>query len=557
MTFPSPWPARTKSNPLSWVVGKTRDNWLEVEKCQLVLFVGGRLVWQSVTFPVGYEHPVIPAVHRRKGEKIALYLYFSTFRRGYPYTARTRLPHIVDDLKKSGRVRVKLPVVRTGSKRSSAVLPVAVQKVRNSVQPRDHPRSSRMGVQKSSPSRPNPEVQNTPCLHVTEFSNRDDTFTSVTNDSYELYRRTWSGIRTPGFAKLRKSQYPVNPHTVAITVVKSNVLDDSSFVTEHDSGQPGGALFQEFTKFTTQYSAPAVLAVPLSLARTKAIKSLTEKAEGDMAANIAQDCAQIGQTVALIANTAGRIHKSVASLRRGNIPGALSALASSHIPRVKGKGPSAAKTIAINWLELQYAWKPLLQDIDGAMRALAKLNHASDQVRRVTASGTSQDQTEAPIPFFHDGSKVAGKHTVFTETSCRYAMRYRIDSHLQSFLGQTGFTNPINLGWEILPFSFVVDWFIPIGPYLESLSSFAGMSFVDGSETMFTRESVNSAVNISTVSFGQFLLSGGSFQRDSILLSRTKLVSFPGQAFPSIFKNGLASTTHAANAIALMKSVFG
>jgi len=34
-----------------------------------------------------------------------------------------------------------------------------------------------------------------------------------------------------------------------------------------------------------------------------------------------------------------------------------------------------------------------------------------------------------------------------------------------------GLTDPLSVLWEITPYSFVVDWFIPIGTYLENLNT--------------------------------------------------------------------------------------
>jgi hypothetical protein len=40
------------------------------------------------------------------------------------------------------------------------------------------------------------------------------------------------------------------------------------------------------------------------------------------------------------------------------------------------------------------------------------------------------------------------------------------------------------VAWELVPFSFVLDWFIPIGSYLSQLDASAGMEFLGGSTTV-------------------------------------------------------------------------
>jgi hypothetical protein len=39
-----------------------------------------------------------------------------------------------------------------------------------------------------------------------------------------------------------------------------------------------------------------------------------------------------------------------------------------------------------------------------------------------------------------------------------------------SFGRSLGLTDPLSVVWEIIPYSFVVDWFLPVGTYLENLN---------------------------------------------------------------------------------------
>jgi hypothetical protein len=129
-------------------------------------------------------------------------------------------------------------------------------------------------------------------------------------------------------------------------------------------------------------------------------------------------------------------------------------------------------------------------------------------------------------------------------------------------MSQSGFTNPVSLAWELLPFSFVVDWFLPIGPYLESLDSWGGLILLDGCETTFSRGSMD----YSRYYVGQSWPDGifnpdlswkqtGSLGEDHILLNRSSLSDFPSLGFPT-FKNPF-TLGHTLNGLALLKSAFG
>jgi hypothetical protein len=255
----------------------------------------------------------------------------------------------------------------------------------------------------------------------------------------------------------------------------------------------------------------------------------------------------------MVKNTAARLTGSVRALRRGNIPGAITALWQGKKPRFrKGGGPSVKKGLADNWLELQYGWKPLLQDIKGSAENLARLQLDDRVVCQIKSSAKIVSSSKEPILF---NSKVVGNRLWDRTTHIKFGMRYKVDSVLGAFISQSGFTNPLNLAWEVLPFSFVVDWFIGVGPYLESLNSWDGLTFLDGYETRFTRENFRSSYMWSMWLSSAHADGGSGFTRsNAIRLDRIKLTSFPSLRPPS-FKNPF-STQHALNALALLKVTF-
>jgi hypothetical protein len=303
--------------------------------------------------------------------------------------------------------------------------------------------------------------------------------------------------------------------------------------------------------------------VHLPQARNVAIRKLTSNANVGIDANLAQDVAQANQLFDLMATSVNRITGAVTNLRRGNIPGVISAF-SQHGRRsglINRSRPSAQKTLADNWLEFQYGWKPLLMDIDGILDALGTLAEKSPFVRRVTASAKQRGGYVDFTPSLYAGSVAPGlqiKTKVKIETRCKICCTFRLNSALRSFMAQTGFTNPINLVWEILPFSFVVDWFLPVGAYLQGITAFEGWDFNEGYQTQFTRGWTDSAVDSEGTSQGNNIDDYWIHQRlyrESVLLDRDRLGAFPTQTLPG-FKNPFESAIHAWNAIALLKSVF-
>jgi hypothetical protein len=514
------------------------------------IFVDKRLAYEGPVLPVkGFPETQV-IVYARHRDSVKCFFTLENWRKNKADIVWQSIALPIHIVQKNVRMKVVIPGVKAGAA-GKQVVPAAVKIARRRV---DAIRKGRIPHSKTFPRsstiRPSSESIPRTYTEVTE-GNNGGYFLVNTPRSYTGYQRDWSGVRTPGFGKLKRTQLPVNPHTVSI----SETLDGPGALLSFIPST--GIFFNRFRAYTSDYPTPPSISHN-TYAEFKALRKLIERAESGIEGNIAQDIAQIGQTTRLITNTCKRLVKSITALKKGNIPGAVDALWRGHMPRYHGKGPSIGKSLASNWLELQYGWKPLIQDVKASMDALKRLNDTSSPlVRRVTASAKVKTNSASPIlSQFSNPSNRIGTHNVDSFTSVKFVLRYKIDDRFKAFLAQTGFTNPINLVWEIVPFSFVVDWFIPIGPYLETLSSWDGLVFLDGSKTTFTRGTVFSVVNATETFANINYEHRNSFRRQVVLLNRVKLTSFPTTKLPQGLKNGLASVTHATNALALLRAAF-
>jgi hypothetical protein len=172
-------------------------------------------------------------------------------------------------------------------------------------------------------------------------------------------------------------------------------------------------------------------------------------------------------------------------------------------------------------------------------------------------ASASESDSEHPK---HEYSTSAGLLT-FTESGyqskTKVYLEYTLGSSSLQHLSSTGIADPLLLAWELLPWSFVADWFLPVGNYLENLNYDLGLTFKKGRIVTFSKnrwtgdlagESGESGGNTYVYSGGQVISS------ENIWLTREALSSAPRPAFPS-FKNPF-STTHMWNAIALARGQF-
>lgn len=143
--------------------------------------------------------------------------------------------------------------------------------------------------------------------------------------------------------------------------------------------------------------------------------------------------------------------------------------------RALGKGRSTSNKVGGAWLEYQYALMPLIYDIYGTLEALREGLRGSELLFSV------QRTIGGPL----DASKlVAATGAVDTAGSVRQSARVvyvgRMDPTLITAMVELGLINPWAVSWELVPFSFVIDWLVPIGPLLESFTAPLGVHYVDG-----------------------------------------------------------------------------
>lgn len=199
--------------------------------------------------------------------------------------------------------------------------------------------------------------------------------------------------------------------------------------------------------------------------------------------NIAQAFAERKQTISMIAGVAQRIASSLLAAKRGNLVGAFRKLF-----------PSNSKNVANDWLQYQYGVKPLLSDIDGLAKYLAGLKN-SDLCFDIIATDKEVvpfTRTQGTNYGWSGSSTMSGTCTNIVKYKCRIQVQ---DQSLKN-LKVLGLTNPASLAWEVIPFSFIADWFLPIGNYLNSLDSMLGVEVVNCTKTQYSVYNVNCTTTI-------------------------------------------------------------
>lgn len=129
-------------------------------------------------------------------------------------------------------------------------------------------------------------------------------------------------------------------------------------------------------------------------------------------------------------------------------------------------------------LETKYGWMPLLSDVKSACEKIAKLvvDTPIPLKIRARANGNSDSASNG---YLTDPPETSASWYLFNKDKVRiqYTLRYAFTSEYLAQAASLGLTNPASVIWETVPYSFIIDWFIPVGKYLESLSAFTGLNF--------------------------------------------------------------------------------
>lgn len=259
---------------------------------------------------------------------------------------------------------------------------------------------------------------------------------------------------------------------------------------------------------------------------------------------------ELGPTLDLIGDTAGRLGGALGAARRGQFGLAADFLLNgTRRPKKPGhvnlpKGKTTPKMLADNWLELQYGWLPLLKDVEAGAQMLA--HHLNTPVRnsyRVRIRKEKRMPTRVSQVGYNPSQKAFG--------DCVKTHRRQIIARVQesgSIPELLGLTAPELVAWELLPYSFVADWFIPIGDWM------AARALVRRLRGTFIVSDKKEATAFSPKS--QFFTAQPRGNRKQVVFSRSVSTTLD-VPMPRIKPLGsVASWQHCANAVGLLVSGF-
>lgn len=183
--------------------------------------------------------------------------------------------------------------------------------------------------------------------------------------------------------------------------------------------------------------------------------------------NLAVSLAEGKETFAMIKNSSLSVWKAYRSFRRGNFSAGYRSLREGNLyggRRIPRRPPRSLFTLETSsaWLSVRYGWQPLLNDIYAGLQYLqtryAKAESDSYTKFRSSVSRTRTFSNRGAMP--NSDSSLVNRYNVLVKVNTKYLSSFRD-------IAACGVVDPELVAWELLPYSFVVDWFLPVGTYLE------------------------------------------------------------------------------------------
>ena len=266
-------------------------------------------------------------------------------------------------------------------------------------------------------------------------------------------KNQWQNAFSPGDGRrVGKTQFGSQSNRVAPTAYSAYGAKFSRFTPTQPNGAPGNDVDAPNLVFFNAFFGSV-----FSAARNNAWSSFVENVRSDPA-SLGINIAEMEKSLSMITRRAAQCYQGYHMLRKGNFRYFLRTFGIKAKRKHKNLVKSQVDQASSLWLEYSYGWKPAFQDIWDAGNAMGQ----------PVPGGMCWGQGKESYSVDHYAC------TFSTSVRCRQGAFVSVSNPNLYLLQQLGVANPAVVAWEVVPFSFVIDWVFDVGTFLGALTDLLG-----------------------------------------------------------------------------------
>jgi hypothetical protein len=205
----------------------------------------------------------------------------------------------------------------------------------------------------------------------------------------------------------------------------------------------------------------------------RAYERFVQDVNGDQS-SLGVFAAEWKESLGMITNRSLTLYHAFRDLRRGRLDDALKRFG---VPRLRKhqrlKATEVENQASGLWLEYWFGWSPMVQDI----------YDAGDVIQQPLPYGTGKGSAGG-VYNLHQKTTY-DEHRTFARVKYKLQADFSLENPNLYLMNRLGLANPATVAWELIPFSFVVDWFTGFGQYVNSMSDFVGLEMTRACTTKF------------------------------------------------------------------------
>lgn len=143
------------------------------------------------------------------------------------------------------------------------------------------------------------------------------------------------------------------------------------------------------------------------------------------------------------------------------------------------------KKVPSRYLEMSYGWTPLMSDVHGAAEELSRVVNRELHQPQITATGSAGSSDFSDVKY--GGTSAWRQVRRQISHRCDVSVVAKAPNWVVQEFGRLGLQNPLTIFWEKVPYSFVADWFLPVGSYIDTFDVTNYLQFTEGSVSKISR----------------------------------------------------------------------